>query len=145
MVYQDSGSTDCFFISDRIRANMTYLVLSDMAELRHVLPSKQEDDSSPLSLEEVKSCLDAVMDRESGTRTEFLSSICKFLRSSSSQYLKHVPLTLVIQDILRTHCNVACVRGGCLDLAGEPVLIGKNMESKLTCLKNKIKNARCGI
>lgn len=118
VVYQDSNSAECFFISDRIRANMTYLVLSDMTELRRALPSKQEEsspiplqeESGPLSLREVESCLDAVMSREPGTRIEYLSSICKFLRSSSSQYLKHVSLSLVIQDILRAHCNVVSVK-----------------------------------
>lgn len=120
VVYQDSNSAECFFISDRIRANMTYLVLSDMTELRRALPSKQQEEESsfvslqeesdPLSLQEVKNCLDAVMNRESGARIEYLSSICKFLRSSSSQYLKHVSLSLVIQDILRTHCNVVSVK-----------------------------------
>ena len=166
VVYQDSNSTECFFISDRIRANMTYLVLSDMTELRRVLPSKQEEsspvslqeESEPLSLQEVKNCLDEVMTRESGARMEYLSSICKFLRSSSSQYLKHVSLSLVIQDILRTHCNVVFVEEGWV-VASEPLVSGKDMESKLMGVfvweenqnqnqnqnSKKKKNARCGI
>lgn len=145
VVVQDSSSADCFFISDRIRTNMTYLILSDMTELRHILPSKPED-SSPLSLQEVKNCLDAMMERESGTRTEYLSSICKFLRNASSQYLKHVSLSLVIQDLLRTHCNVVLVKTN-LDLAGESFSSRKDMESKLGLFEKKYKkgNARCGI
>ena len=140
IVYQDPSHTDCLFISDRIRRNMTYLVLSDMTWLRRVLPSADASDD-PLSLGEVKTCLDAVMKEDKEVRDEYLKEICMFLRNASSLYLSRVPTSLVIQDILREQYNVVASKSF---KSSNPIEL---YSRKCGIRVNKVfdKNARCGI
>lgn len=140
VVYQDPNHTDCLFISDRIRRNMTYLVLSDMTWLRRVLSSTDTRDG-PLSLEEVESCLDGVMKEDKAVRDEHLKEICKFLQNASSLYLSRVPTSLVLQDILREQYNVAAS----VSLKSSNPIELYSRKCGISVNKMFDKNARCGI